>query len=615
MTHAGKLGLVAGLSFLSAAVQANEDDPLTINITASRTPQSNVDTLASVTVIDRAEIERRQARSVPEALRGVPGLSFSNNGGLGKVSSAFLRGTEADHLLVLVDGIRIGSVTLGTTSFQDIPIDQVERIEIVRGPRSSLYGADAVGGVIQIFTRKGGGALTPRLSVSGGSHATQDYSAGVSGGGARGWFNLGGSHLETLGFNVCDPRSATLFAGCYVNEPDDDGYRNTGVAARAGYRLTDALSAEVHYLRGAGHNQYDGNIYSGNSTEFVQDALGARVDWQVAPIWRTSLAGGRSRDLSDNYFNGAFNSTFDSARYSATWQNDIALSARQRLTLGADWLDDRVSGTSAYVHDSRDNVAAFGQYQGRFGDHDVTLAARHDDNQQYGGHDTGSVAWGYHIAPDLRLFASWGSAFKAPTFNELYFPFFGNPNLKPEESDSVELGIAGQQARIDWSLNAYETRIDQMVGFDASFVPVNIDKARIRGLEGVASTTLGDWDLAANASLMDPQNRGRDGNRGNQLPRRAKFFGRLDADGRFGHWRPGLSLYGEGRRYDDIANRYRLGGFVTVDMRLAYAFERDWTLEGKVANLLDKHYETARLFYEDGRNVMLTVRYTPAAAH
>lgn len=614
MTHAGKTGLAAGLSFLCvAAVPAVEDEPLTINITANRTPQSNVDTLASVTVIDRGTIERLQARSVPDALRGVPGLGVSSNGGRGKSTSMFLRGTESDHLLVLVDGIRIGSVTLGTASFQDIPIDQVERIEVVRGPRSSLYGADAVGGVIQIFTRKGGGPLTPRLSAGGGSHATQDYSVGLSGGGARGWFNIGGSHLETQGFNACDTRSATLFAGCYVNEPDHDGYRNTGVSARAGYRLTDALSGELHYLRGAGDNEYDGSIFSGNSTDFVQDVVGARLDWQALPAWRMSLSGGRNRDLSDNYFEGVFNDTFDSERWSATWQNDIALSAGQRLTLGADWLDDRVSGTTRYAQDSRDNAAGFAQYQGRYGEHDLTLAARRDDNQQYGGHTTGSVAWGYRLAPDLRVMASWGSAFKAPTFNELYFPFFGNPNLEPEESDSFELGLAGQHARVDWSLNAYQTLIDQMIGFDAFWTPVNIAKARIRGLEAIASTQLAGWDLSANLSALDPENRGHDANRGNRLPRRARLMGEIDADRRFGAWRVGATLRGEGKRYDDLANQHRLGGFVTADLRLAYALHRDWTLEGKLANLLDKGYQTARLFEQDGRNAMLTVRYAPAA--
>ena len=616
MTYPTTLGRLAVLSLLCVAtVQAAKDDQLTINITAARTPQSNVDTLASVTVIDRAQIERLQARSVPEALRGVPGLNFSNNGGLGKVSSAFLRGTEADHLLVLVDGIRIGSVTLGQSAFQDIPIDQVERIEVVRGPRSSLYGADAVGGVIQIFTRKGGGALTPRLRLGGGSHATQDYSAGVSGGGERGWFNLGGSHLETQGFNACDPRSATLFAGCFAAEPDDDAYRNTGVSARAGYRLTDALSGEVHYLRGAGDNEYDGSIFSGNSTDFVQDVLGARVDWQVLPTWRMSLAGGRNRDLSDNYYQGVFLDTFDSERYSSTWQNDIALSAGQRLTLGADWLDDRVSSTTAYERDSRDNAGGFAQYQGRYGAHDLTLAARRDHNQQFGGYSTGSVAWGYRIAPDLRLMASWGSAFKAPTFNELYFPFgFGNPNLEPEESDSIELGLAGQHAGVDWSLNAYETQIDQLITFDSTtFAPANIAKTRIRGAEAVLGTTLGGWNLAINLTALDPENRGEGANRGNQLPRRAKLMGRIDADRALGRWRLGASLYGEGKRYDDLANNQSMGGFVTLDMRLAFAIDDDWTVEGKLANLLDKDYQTARLYREDGRNALLSVRYTPSA--
>ncbi len=612
MTHAGKLGRLAGLSLFAASLQAAEETPLTINITAGRTPQSNVDTLASVTVIDRAEIERRQASSVQEALRGVPGLAFSNNGGLGKASSVFLRGTESDHVLVLIDGIRVGSATLGTTSFQDIPIDQVERIEVVRGPRSSLYGADAIGGVIQIFTRKGGGPLTPRLSLGGGSHGTQDYSAGLSGGGERGWFNVGASHLETQGFNSCDGLPFPPGGGCFVSEPDHDGYRNTGLSARAGYRLSDTLRAEAHYLRGEGENEYDGSVFSSNSSDFTQDVIGARVDWQALPAWQMTLSGGRSRDLSDNFYNGIFNSAFDTERHSASWLNVLTIGAGQRLTLGADWLDDRVSGTTDFDRDSRDNAAGFAQYQGQFGRHELTAAARRDDNQQFGGHTTGSLAWGYRFSPTLRVMASWGTAFKAPTFNELYFPFFGNPNLEPEEADSYELGVAGQHGAVDWSLNLYQTDIDELIGFDASFVPVNIDKTRIRGLEAIASTQLAGWDLAANLSALDPENRGQDANRGNQLPRRARLLGRLDADRSLGAWRVGASLYGEGKRYDDIANTARLGGYLTFDLRAAYALTRDWSVEGKLANALDKHYRTADLFNQDGRNAMLTVRYAPA---
>ena len=613
MTHLRTAGLLAGLSLFASAPQAAGDDPLTINVTAARTPQSNVDTLASVTVIDRDEIERRQAHSVQDALRGVPGLSFSNNGGLGKATSVFLRGAESDQVLVLVDGVRVGSATLGTTSIQDIPIDQVERIEVVRGPRSSLYGADAIGGVIQIFTRKGGGALTPRLSLGGGSHGTQDYSAGLSGGGERGWFNIGASHLQTRGFNSCDGLPFPPGGGCFTDEPDHDGYRNTGLSARAGYRLTDSLSAEAHYLRGEGENEYDGSVFSSNSSDYTQDVLGARMDWQVLPAWQMSLSGGRSRDLADAFHDDSFRSAFNSNRYSASWLNVFAIGAAQRLTLGADWLDDRVSGTTDYDQDSRDNAAGFAQYQGQFGSHELTAAVRRDDNQQFGGHTTGSLAWGYRFSPTLRVMASWGSAFKAPTFNELYFPFFGNPSLDPEEADSYELGVAGQHGAVDWSLNLYRTNIDELIGFDASFVPVNIDKTRIRGLEAIASTRLAGWDLAANLSVLDPENRGQDANRGNQLPRRAKLLGRLDADRSLGAWRLGASLYGEGRRYDDIANTTELGGYVTFDLRAAYALTRNWSLEGKLANALDKHYRTAGLFNQDGRNAMLTVRYAPPA--
>ncbi len=618
MTRIRIAGLVAGLSLFSAGLQAATEPPLVINITATRQAQSNVDSLASVTVIDRAQIERVQARSVPDALRGVPGLGISSNGGRGKLTTLFMRGTESDHVLVLVDGIRVGSATAGLTSFQDIPIDQVERIEIVRGPRSSLYGADAIGGVIQIFTRKGGGALTPRLSASGGSHGTQEYSAGVSGGGDRGWFNIGGSHVETRGFNSCDGLPFPPGGGCFTSEPDRDPYRDTGASLRAGYRLTDTFQLEGHYLRSDGDNEYDGSVFASNSTQLVQDVVGARLDWQALPFWHASLSGGRSRDLSDNFFEDAFSSAFDTERRSASWQNDFALTPEHRLTLGADWLDDRIRSTTAYAVSSRDNAAGFGQYQGRFGEHDLTLAARRDDNQQFGGHTTGSLAWGYRVSPILRVMASWGSAFKAPSFNELYYPFnFGNPDLKPEQSDSYELGIAGVHAAFTWSLNAYQTRIDDLIGLDFSNLPpipyqVNVDQARIRGLEALVSTRLAGWDVAANVSALDPENRSNGANRGNQLPRRAKLMARLDLDRSRGAWRVGTTVYGEGQRYDDLANTHSLGSYLTLDLRAAYSLGANWTLEGKLANLLNKDYRTARLFNEDGRNVMFTVRYSPA---
>lgn len=472
---------------LYASDQATELDQ--IIVTATRTARTADETLASVTVITREEIDRRQATSVQEVLRGVPGLGVANSGGLGKATSVFLRGTNSDHVLVLVDGIRIGSATLGTAAFQDIPIDQIERIEVVRGPRSSLYGSEAIGGMIQIFTRKGGGAFKPSFSAGGGSHTTYKLSGGVSGGDERGWYNVSASHLDTRGFNACNGLPFPPGGGCFTSEPDDDGYRNSAGSARAGYRFENGVELEGHLLHAEGKNEFDGSFV--NQSDFVQQAVSGKLRFSPVANWDVTLLGGRSLDESENFLNGASMSVFDTERVSASLQNDITLVVNHLLTVGFDYYNDLVDSSEAFAVTSRDDKAGFAQYQGAFDGHDVVLGIRRDDNEQFGGRTTGNVAWGYTFGPGLRLTAAWGTAFKAPTFNQLFFPGFGNPNLKPEDSESWEVGASGRIAKLRWSLNSYYTQIDDLIAFDATtFASANIAEAQILGLEASASTTL-----------------------------------------------------------------------------------------------------------------------------
>ncbi|MFP5506995.1 MAG: TonB-dependent vitamin B12 receptor [Gammaproteobacteria bacterium] len=589
----------------SPSVFAAEIDP--VIVTATRTARTADETLASVTVITRKDIERQQAQSVQDLLRGIPGVDIANNGGPGKATSVFLRGTESDHVLVLIDGVKVGSATLGTTAFQDIPVEQIERIEIVRGPRSSLYGSEAIGGVIQIFTRKGGGTLKPYVSLGGGSYETYNASAGVSGGGERGWFSLSASGIDTEGFNACN---GSLSAGCFTTEPDKDGYSNLSGSLRAGYRFDNGAEVDIHALHTDGDTEFDGSFV--NESESIQQVLGGTLRFSPLDIWQITLAAGQSRDESDNFKDGTFQSRFDTERDTLSFQNDLSIALDHLLTVGTDFQDDRVDSTTAYAISSRDNTGLFTQYQGRFGAHDVQLSLRRDDNEQFGNRNTGGAAWGYALNEGLRLTASYGTAFKAPTFNELYFPGFGNPNLRPEESDSIELGLGSKAAWGHWTINAYETRIDDLIAFDAStFAPANIDQARIRGLEAVLGTRLGNWDLNTNLTLLDPENRSGDTNDGNVLPRRARQSFRVDADRRFGQYTFGATLLAAGKRYDDLANTRRLGGYGTVDLRAEYALTRDWRLQARIVNLLDKDYETAAFYNQPGRSLFVTLRYQP----
>lgn len=311
------------LGSVPIAFAGNTEKP--IIVTATRTAQTANESLASVTVISRKDIERQQARSVQDLLRGVPGVSIANNGGPGKNTSIFMRGTNNDHVLVMIDNIKVGSATSGTTSFQNIPIEQIERIEVVRGPRSSLYGSEAIGGVIHIFTRKGEGSsgLAPSLSFGGGSYGSMNGSAGLSGRNQQGWFNLTASGQGTRGFNACNGKPSPGGAGCFTNEPDRDGYRNIAGSARAGYRFKNGLEIDANFMHSAGKTHYDGSSFSPNESNIKQQVLGGTARYSFTDMWRVSVIAGRSRENSENFQNNNFFSQFNTRRDNVTLLNDI----------------------------------------------------------------------------------------------------------------------------------------------------------------------------------------------------------------------------------------------------------------------------------------------------
>lgn len=581
-------------------------------VTATRTAVTVDDSLAPVNVITRADIERLQARSLIDLFRGLPGVSIANNGGPGKATSIFLRGTESDHVLVLVDGIKFGSATAGNVAFQDLPVEQIERIEIVRGPRSSLYGSEAIGGVIQIFTRRGRAeGITPHFSATVGSHDTREATAGVDLNGEKGWLSANLAHADTDGFNSCRGKPSPGGAGCFTFEPDDDPYRNSSASVRAGWRFSDAADVEANILRAEGRNAYDGSFV--NESLYREQVVGAKAHVLLSDSVNFNLVAGNSQDYSDNFSNGIFVSKFNTERDNYSAQADIGLAKDQLLSVGADYVNDDVDSTTAYAESSRDNTGVFVQYQGKAGRHDFQASVRNDDNEQFGSHTTGGLAWGFAFSDSLRLVANYGTAFKAPTFNELYFPGYGNANLQPESSRSFEVGLRGDGAGGRWDVHLFDTRIDDLIAYDAAiFAPGNVEEARIKGLEASYSVDLSGWLLAGSATLIDPENVSSGANDGKVLPRRARQTGRIDLDRRFGDFGFGLTLEGAGKRYDDLGNSRRLGGYGTLDLRADYAFSPDWLIQARVANVADHDYETAAFYNQAGRTYSVTLRYRPA---
>jgi vitamin B12 transporter len=583
-------------------------------VTATRTAETVDETLSSVSVITREDIQRRQVHSIHEVLRGAAGISFSNNGGAGKQTEIYLRGTKNSHMLVLVDGIKMGSATTGGTALQDIPLALVERIEIVRGPRSSLYGSEAVGGVIQIFTRKGGGEIKPFFSTTIGSDNWREGTLGLSGGGEHGWFNASLTSKDTDGFNSCD--GGDFSNGCGVVEPDDDGHRNLSGSLRAGYRFDNGLELDGHLLQSEGETDFDGSFT--NHTETIQQVVGASVRYAPTDRWALKLSGGQNRDKSDNFKDGVFMSKFNTRRTTASLQSDLYLTEDHTLTLGLDYLKDEVVSTTDYTEKSRDNHALFAEYQGTYGRHDLQLSLREDDNEQFGGHTSGAAAWGYGLTDRLRLRLSYGTAFKAPSFNDLYFPAFGifpsssNPDLVPEESSTLEAGLDGDMGWGRWTLSAFRTHIDEMIAYDSTtFKMQNIDKASITGFEAALTTRLWGWDLSSSLTVLDHENRSSGANRGNMLPRRSGEALRIAVDRRFGAYAIGATLNAEGSRYNDVANNVKLDGFETLDLRAEYRFSDVWRLQARIENLFDEDYETTAFYNQPGRSFYLTLSYQP----
>ncbi|EIJ43472.1 outer membrane cobalamin receptor protein [Beggiatoa alba B18LD] len=587
-----------------SAMAADEKVQPTVVVTATRTVQSVDETLASVTVIDRKMIEQSQALTVTELLKGVAGVDIVSSGGVGQVTSVFVRGAESDHVLVLVNGIKVGSASLGTTAFQYLPPSQIERIEIVRGTRSSLYGSEAIGGVIQIFTRQGNAPST-QLSIGAGDHQTYQATASHSGKNQQTSYSVTADYTSSDGFNACNGAESRA---CYTTEPDADGYDNTSFSAQVNHQVSNQLQASLYALRATGNNQYDSMF--ANEIDFTQQVIGAKALYHVSQTWDMSLNIGQSQDEQDSFGHETDPSNYQTKRNNAIWQNDWSIGNNQIMTLGYDYLKDELDSNTAYDETSRQNHGIFTQYQGQWDAWRLILGGRYDDNEQFGGQSTGNINLGYDINPTLQTFVAYGTAFKAPSFNELYYPYFGSPNLDPEEADSIEFGLRGHETAYHWSLNLYRNQVKKLIAtsYDAStdsYLPMNLNKATIQGVEAEIGTTWGAWQLAGNATWLDHE----DDATSNWLPRRAKQSAKLSLNYTFNQGRIGAEVLAQGKRYEDTANQRQVAGYGLLNLNSEYKLNQQWLIRATVNNVLDKDYELAQYYHTAGRGFFISLHY------
>jgi len=620
--------IIAGLIGLAFHPTVYATDNINLDevvVTASRTPQARQNVVGDVTVIDREEIERMGAGSLTDVLRLQPGVQIITNGGAGTASSVFLRGTSTEQIVVLVDGLRMNSATLGSTSFENIPLAQIEKVEILRGPASSLYGADAIGGVIQIFTRKN---LSEKplinAAVGLGSYNTKTAELGITGGINALKYGVNVSSLDTDSFSARRIRRD--------KDSDDDSYRNLSTSAFAELELAKGHTWGLQFFQSKGHNEFDGSNYENFGDQTLQSYAFTSKN-QFTDFWHSTFKLGMGVDDSDSYakpnttkssssYNPKGISKYRTEQKQISWQNDFKLPLGT-LTLAYDRLEQDVSSISnvkTKFKKERNDDSFLASYLLDHGNHTIQASIREDHNTQFGNYTTGGAGYGYRITPQWRVTANYGKAFRAPTFNQLYFPNFGDPTLVPEKSDNVEAGIKYTGGKFNAGMTVFQNNIRSLIANAGpatagctldGFCPINVGKVEIQGVTTEASLNVTDsLLLSGNFTVQSP----RDDDTDQLLVRRGNRYGTINLLHTSGDWQWGAEVNGASTRYNDASNKKPMSGYMLVNMTANYKLSPEWKLEARANNLLDKNYiltyaSSTVPYNTAGSNLFVGLRY------
>ncbi|WP_338770561.1 TonB-dependent receptor [Massilia sp. METH4] len=607
-SQAALASLALAIAAPAAHAQATAID--SIIVTATRTPTLASEVISDTVTISAEEIANSGAGSLTELLQRQRGLEVSRTGGPGTQSNVFIRGANGNQSVVLVDGIRIASASTGSASWNGIPLSAIDRIEIVYGPLSTLYGADAIGGVIQLFTKKGSGAPSIAASIGGGTHDTYAADAAVSGGTDRLSYAFSVGKERSDGFSSTRRPSANF-------DPDDDGYDRKSAAGQVAYKLSPGHEVGAMFFYTDTVSDYDSKDFASYSTQTVSN-VGVYARNQLLPFWTMLVQASQSRDKSGSVYGvGAFGSSqIDTTTSTFTWQNDLRIGG-DNLQLLYEHRKEDVDGSTAALNRARHTNSVAANYSLKRGAHLANVGVRRDDNSEYGAKTTGSVGYGYRITSALTAEASYATSFRAPSFNELYYPGYGNKNNKPEEGRNAEVGLRYDDGTTQLAAVYYHNKLDNLL-LNTSPCPYpndgekyewgcayNINKALLEGLSLTAERQMGKLLLTANADFADPK----DETTGKRLQRRAKRHANIAAEYDMGALRGGVEWQLSSSRYDDAANRNRLAGYGVVNLFATYRFNQDWSALVRWNNVGDKDYELARFYQTGGSNVFAALRY------
>ena len=586
-----------------------------VTVTATRSPMKLSEVAADLTVIDRDTIERQGFGNVAALLRNVAGLQITSNGGPANTTSVFIRGAETRHTVVLIDGIRIDGQSTGGARWENLPLSLIERVEVLKGPASALYGSDAIGGVVQIFTRQGSGRPQLDLGLGGGNLGQAKAEVALSGGTAA--FDYAGSLSvdRGTGFNVYTNAAARSF------NADRDGWRNYTGSLRLGGRVAEGQRLELIALKSRTDAGYDaGRTADDRSiTESLAAKLSLKSTWSEA--FSTQLAAGQSEE---DYETKPGSPYLTKTRIrSASLLGFYRINGQHQLNGLLERREDRLvnADLTAGGRSTRSQNAVGLSYLGTLDALTLQAHGRHDDDSEFGGIDTGSVGAGYRLGGGWRVMASVGNAFRAPTLYQrgsVYGPnttLPGVEELRPERAYNREAGLSWAQGGFDFALTAFHNRVTDLIAFGAAGTCrstlgcySNVARATLKGASLKGGAQLGPVRLSATADFLDPT----DANTGRVLQRRAKRFGTLRAETTLSAWTLGACVVGSGARFDDAANRTRLGGYGLLNLDAQLAIAKDWRLQLNVDNAFNRDYQTANFYQQAPRTWFVSLRYTPS---
>jgi len=604
----------SSISFANTTSSGINNNPAdeTIVITANRSEQNKFDVLAAIDVFDRDAIEELQPLSVADLLTRAAGVSIAQQGTAAHKTSAFIRGTNSDHILILVNGVRVGSATLGNKELSSIPVQLIERVEIVRGPRAALWGADAIGGVVQIFTRQlDAGDAQVGLKL-GNDNLWQGYGA-IGFGNEDHNYTLSASLEASDGYDVITPNESNPYA---VDQNDDDGYNRESIALNGLSQFTDIYSLELNAQLDQGTTEIDANTdYSGDETSYENYNLLLRNHWQLKQAYlqlSLSSSSDKSEDNYDEYQDYTPASLFETERNQVSALIQLPLAQQTEISLGGEWYNEKVKSNTIYNKSDRDVNAVFVTGRHTFDQIKLEASLRRDEVGDLDGEITYQVGAGYQFNDNFLIALTHGTAFKAPSFNDLWYPWSGNPDLESETADSTEILTRFQDDNFSVEISLYQTNVDNLIEWApidpddpySPWQPFNVDNAEIKGAEATITADIFSLTNRLTLSQVDAE----DKNTGDQLPRRPKFSGNYIITYPGNDWDASFEVNHQGERLDS-KNGVMLGSYTLINLRASYQISADLTLLAAITNAGDREYQTANTYQGAERGYNLTVDY------